>query len=79
MTAEQSTVHDWLRLIQAEYLELPGLNLTKAQIQRLWNLEPPLCDTLVDALVAAEFLRKTHREAYVRADGINRSQLAVSL
>ena len=65
MIAEQSTVHDWMRLIQAEYLEMPGLHLTKAQVQRLWRLESPMCDTLLDALVAAEFLRKTHREAYV--------------
>jgi len=73
MTAEQSTIHDWMRLIQAEYLEMPGLLLTKAQIQRLWRLESPMCDTLLDALVAAEFLRKTHREAYVLAGGVSRS------
>jgi hypothetical protein len=75
MTAEQSTVHDWLHLIQAEYLEMPGLQLTRAQIQRLWRLEPPMCDTLLDALVASEFLKKTHREAYVLAGGVRRSPL----
>jgi hypothetical protein len=74
MTAEQSTIHDWLRLIQAEYLEMPGLQLTKAQVQRLWRLESPMCDTLLDALVAAEFLRKTHREAYVLAGGVSGSR-----
>ena len=73
MIAEQSTVHDWMRLIQAEYLEMPGLHLTKAQVQRLWRLEPPMCETLLDVLVAAEFLRKTHREAYVLAGGVSRS------
>jgi hypothetical protein len=72
MTAEQSTVHDWLRLIQAEYLEMPGLHLTKAQIQRLWKLEPHMCDALLDALVAAEFLKRTHREGYVLAGGVSR-------
>jgi len=73
MTAEQSTVHNWMRLIRAEYLEMPGLHLTKAQVQRLWRLESPLCDTLLDALVAAEFLRKTHREAYVLAGSVGPS------
>ena len=58
MTADQSSVQDWMRLIRAEYLEMPGLHLTKAQIQRLWRLESPMCDSLLDALVAAEFLRK---------------------
>jgi hypothetical protein len=65
MTAEQSTIHDWLRLIQAEYLEMPGLHLTKPQVQRLWKLEPHMCDALLDTLVAAEFLKKTPLDAYV--------------
>jgi hypothetical protein len=70
MAAEQSTIHDWLRLIQAEYLEMPDLQLTKPEIQRLWKLEPHVCDALLDALVTAEFLRKTHTAAYVLASGI---------
>ena len=65
MTAEQSTATDWLRLIQAEYLEMPGLHLTKHQVQRLWGLESSLCDALLDALVASEFLNQTPRGAYV--------------
>ena len=67
MTANQSTVNDWLRLIQAEYLEMPGLHLTKPQVQRLWGLEPHLCDALLDTLVTIEFLEKTPREMYVRS------------
>ena len=65
MTAEQSTIQDWLRLIKAEYLEMPGLQLTKPQVQRLWRLEPSLCDALLDALVATKFLKKTDQGAYV--------------
>ena len=67
MTIEQSTIHDWLRLIQAEYLEMPDLQLTKPQIERLWTLEPQMCDALLDALVATHFLRKTPQEVYVLA------------
>jgi hypothetical protein len=74
MTADESTIHDWLRLIQAEYLEMPGLHLTKPQIQRLWRLEQPLCDTLLDALVASDFLKKTPREAYVLTGVISGSR-----
>jgi hypothetical protein len=70
MTAEQNAIQDWLRLIQAEYLEMPGLQLTKPQVRRLWRLEPQLCDVLLAALVASEFLRKTHRDAYVLADAV---------
>ena len=67
MTAEQSTIHDWLRLIQAEYLEMPGLQLTKPQARRLWSLEPQMCDVVLDALVASEFLKKNRHDAYVLA------------
>ena len=70
MTSEQSAIQDWLRLIRAEYLEMPGLHLTKPQVQRLWTLEPHVCDALLDALVASAFLRRTRRDAYILADGV---------
>jgi hypothetical protein len=69
MTADQSTIHDWLRLVQAEYLEMPGLTLTKPQIQRLWMLDSTVCDQVLETLVASEFLRKTNRQAYVLSGG----------
>ena len=68
MHASDATITDWLRLIQAEYLEMPGLHLTKRQIQRLWNLDAPVCESLVNALVDVKFLRPTCRDGYVRAD-----------
>lgn len=63
------TVTDWLEFIQTEYLEMPGLSLTQAQARRLWGLDEPTCGELLDALVAARFLRETHRQTYV-LDGI---------
>jgi hypothetical protein len=65
MTGRPDGIQDWLRLIQAEYLEMPGLHLTKPQIQRLWRLDTWECDTLLDALVGARFLRRTPRGGYV--------------
>ena len=62
------THYDWIRMIRAEYLEIPGLVLTKRQAQRLWGLEETVCDVLLDAMVADKFLRKNPRDAYVRAD-----------
>jgi hypothetical protein len=55
----------WLRLIQAEYREMPCLSLTKPQMQRLWGLERHLCDALVDALVQARVLRRRLDGGYV--------------
>ena len=59
------SVIELLRVVQAEYLEIPGLHLTKPQAQRLWGLDPYTCDALLDTLVAARFLRCTERGAYV--------------
>jgi hypothetical protein len=61
-------ITDWLQLIRAEYLEIPGLCLTKSQVQRLWGLDPVTSETLLGALVDAKFLRRTRQDAYVRAD-----------
>jgi hypothetical protein len=61
-------ITDWLQLIRAEYLEIPGLSLTKSQVQRLWGLDPVTSETVLAALVDAKFLRRTRQDAYVRAD-----------
>jgi hypothetical protein len=60
---------DWIHLRCSKYLEIPGLHLTRNQVQRLWGLDTVRCDAILDALVDAGFLRRTHRGAYVRADG----------
>jgi hypothetical protein len=62
------TAHDWMHLMRAEYLEVPRLALTSRQAQRLWTLDRETCDRLLNAMVAASFLRKTERDTYVRAD-----------
>ena len=60
------TIPDWLQLIRAEYIEVPGLHLTKPEAQELWDLEPWVCDALLNALVDAGFLRRTSDDTYVR-------------
>lgn len=61
-------LEEWLRIIRAEYREFPGMQLTKAQVQRLWNLDPRTCTAVIHALVAERFLRRTDRNSYVRND-----------
>jgi hypothetical protein len=58
-TKAPQNLNDWLRVVRAEYLEMPGLQLTKPQIRRLWALEEPTCDALVEELVQAHVLRRT--------------------
>ena len=54
--------------VREEYREMPGLNLTKMQICRLWALDAPACDALVTSLVDGGFLKRTASDLYVRAD-----------
>lgn len=64
MTAERSTVTDWVRLIRAEYRESPGLHLTKLQVCRLWGLDHQTCDDVLDALVSTAILKRASGETY---------------
>ena len=68
MIAAETTVADWIHLIRAEYLEIPGLHLTRQQVQRLWGLDDVTCDALLEALIDGRFLRRTRTGAYIRAD-----------
>ena len=68
MSSNHASVTEWLRLIEAEYKEMPGLSLSKPQMQRLWGLEAFVCDSLVDTLVTARILRQTVRGTYVVAE-----------
>jgi hypothetical protein len=65
VTADQITATDWLHLIQAEYLEMPGQQLTRSQIKRLWGLDSNMCDAVLQELLDAHFLRHTLCDAYV--------------
>jgi hypothetical protein len=69
MSTAETHIGDWLQLIRAEYLEIPGLCLTKPQVERLWGLDAVTSEALLAALVDVNFLRRTSKDAYVRADG----------
>jgi hypothetical protein len=68
MLTAETTIVDWLQIVRAEFLEVPGLRLTKDQVRRLWGLDPLTCEALLAALVDVRFLRRTRQDAYVRAD-----------
>jgi hypothetical protein len=53
--------------IRAEYLEMPGLNLTLPQACRLWSTEPWLCRDALEILVDSGFLVRTG-DRYQRRD-----------
>jgi hypothetical protein len=68
VSASDVIVQDWVTLVRAEYLEMPGLSLTEVQAGRLWNLSVDIAEALLEELQRARFLRRTTRGTYVRAD-----------
>lgn len=65
-----------LQRIAAEYLEMPGLQLTAAQVERLCGLDAATCATALATLVDLRFLKLTPTGCYVRAEGANWSTAA---
>jgi hypothetical protein len=62
---DSSVLPGWPDIVRAEYLEIPGLHPTRAQMQRLWGFDRQTCDQVLNDLVTANFLRKTDRDGYV--------------
>ena len=56
-----------LRRAQAEFLEMPGLQLTEPQAARLWSFDSALCSAVLSELVASQFLIRTRRNLFARA------------
>jgi hypothetical protein len=59
-------IHELIRRVRAEYLEMPGLRLKAEQVQRLCGIEPTICQMVLDALVNELFLCVTPDGHYAR-------------
>ena len=53
--------------VRAEFMEMPGLQLTVAQAARLWGLDMASCHKVVDLLIEAAFLRRTQNGKIIRS------------
>lgn len=58
----------WIQTVRGEFLEVPGLLLTRDQVQRLWGLDASVCDSVLEALVQNGFLRLTDQGGFIRRD-----------
>jgi hypothetical protein len=56
-----------LRLAQAEFIEMPGLQLTLAQASRLWHFDSALCTAVLSKLVEERFLVQTRNQSFAKA------------
>jgi len=57
-----------LRRVRADFMEMPGLQLTLQQAARLWAFDAAFCGEVLAALVAARFLVRS-RDTFIRAEG----------
>jgi len=60
------THHDARLRIQIEFIEMPGLKLSRDQVQRLCGVPGDLCDEALDALVRSGFLRRKTDGTFLR-------------
>jgi hypothetical protein len=68
MTEHEADLNLWISMIKGEYREMPGLQLTKGQVCRMWGLAESDCERVLDLLKAADFLRITPSGRYILAD-----------
>ncbi len=57
---------DALRRAKADFLEMPGMQLTYAQARKLWALDASTCESVLAMLVEDQFLVMTRRETFAR-------------
>lgn len=65
--------------IRGEYGEMPGLRLTLAQACRLWQVDAPTCETLLEHLVREAFLYRTANGAYIAMSAMTGRQAKARL
>jgi hypothetical protein len=65
-TLPRITREQLLRRVRGEYLEMPGLRLTRLQAQRLWALDEQTCAEILDSLTEARFLMRQNDGTYAR-------------
>jgi len=63
----ETELADWLTRVEAEYREMPGLQLTDRQMQRLWGLDDGTCAIIVGILVTRGVLWETPTHKYALA------------
>lgn len=59
------SIESLLNRIRGEFLEMPGLCLTREQACRLWQMDEITCDGILGALTDDGFLTRTPSGAFV--------------
>ncbi|HUK36621.1 MAG TPA: hypothetical protein VLV86_22050 [Vicinamibacterales bacterium] len=65
MVSIQPRVDRFIQIVQSEYREMPGLQLTRHQMQRFLGIDVLTCQMVLEELERQCFLRRTPKDAYV--------------
>jgi hypothetical protein len=65
MVSLQPRVVRFIEIVQSEYREMPGLQLTRHQMQRFLGIDVLTCQAVIDELERQRFLRRTPKDSYV--------------
>jgi hypothetical protein len=65
MVSTQPRVNRFIEIVQSEYREMPGLQLTRRQMQRFLGIDVLTCEAVIDELERQRFLRRTPKDVYV--------------
>ena len=67
VTAPMAYVEDALvTRVRGEYREMPGLNITVTQTERLWGLDRHTCASVLTTLMERSVLKRTTSGTYLR-------------
>lgn len=56
--------------VRGEYLEMPGLRLTVPQACRLWQIDPRVCEAVLQELVEERFVARTRDGAFIASGSL---------
>ena len=59
-----------LRRMWSEFVEMPGLRLTRVQAQRLWGVDAETCISALDTLMALKLLVRSPEGHYSRPSAV---------
>jgi hypothetical protein len=66
VTKSAESFGELLVRIEGEYREMPGLNLTVKQAERLWRLDRHTCACVLTTLMERRVLKRTTSGTYLR-------------
>ncbi len=61
---------DVIERVRGEFIEMPGLQLTRNEVRRFCGIDEALVQHVLDSLVAARFLQINARGCYLRTGDV---------